>query len=171
MWRNKWLWSGISAIGLMVIGSMSFFSFSQRGVDFNSEIRPILNKSCLGCHGGVKRQGGLSLLFREDALSKDNDSGIPAIIPGNPSGSELMSRIKHHDLDERMPQDAEPLTETEIALLEKWIKQGAKWEEHWAYIKPNANIQPPSLNNSWVQHEIDRFVLAKLKEKITYSFI
>lgn len=165
MWQNKWLWTSISVIGLLVIGSLIFSSFSQREVDFNSEVRPILNRSCLGCHGGVKRQGGLSLLFRQEALAGNTDSGIPAIIPGNPERSELMKRVKHHNLDERMPQDAEPLTETEIALLEKWIKQGAKWEDHWAYVKPDLNIQPPKLNNPWLQHEIDKFVLKKLKEK------
>ena len=116
MWRNKWLLTTVVVAGLMCLIGLSFFSFSQRDVDFNTAIRPILNSSCLGCHGGVKRQGGLSLLFREEALSDKTDSGLPAIIPGDPQNSELIKRVRHHDHDERMPLEADPLTDAEILL-------------------------------------------------------
>ncbi|MFP4092006.1 MAG: c-type cytochrome domain-containing protein, partial [Cyclobacteriaceae bacterium] len=57
------------------------FIFHEK-VDFNAEVRPILNKKCITCHGGVKRSGEFSLLFRTDALSP-NESGKRAIVPGD----------------------------------------------------------------------------------------
>ncbi|HAY36836.1 MAG TPA: hypothetical protein DCY57_07660, partial [Bacteroidetes bacterium] len=57
-------------------------------VDFNTEIRPVLNDRCVACHGGVKTNSGLNLQFRDLALL-GGDSGDPAIIPGNASGSAM----------------------------------------------------------------------------------
>jgi len=61
-----------------------------------------LNKHCISCHGGVKRQGGFSLLFRSEALAI-NKSGKPAIIPGNAAASEMIKRLSAKDPEERMP--------------------------------------------------------------------
>src|SRR5690554_3873155 len=71
------------------------------GVDFNRDIRPIINKKCIACHGGVKKSGDLSFLFEEEALAV-NESGGRAIVPGSPRKSELIKRIKSHDPDYRM---------------------------------------------------------------------
>jgi hypothetical protein len=129
-------------------------------IEFNRDIRPILNKNCIVCHGGVKQSGGFSLLFPDEALSP-NESGKPAIVPGSPQESEMIRRITHDDPELRMPLDAEPLKEEEINLLKKWIRQGAQWQDHWAYIKPEAE-DAPSLNSEWTSNEIDQFVLEKL---------
>src|SRR5690606_1172457 len=110
--------------------------------------------------GGVKQSGGFSLLFPEAALSP-NESGEPAIVPGKPQQSEMIRRITHHDPDKRMPLDGDPLSDQEIKLLTKWIIQGAKWEDHWAYIKPSS-IKPPPPSSSWGNNGIDRFVLDKI---------
>lgn len=131
-------------------------------ISFNEEIRPILNTKCISCHGGVKQSGGFSLLFREEAL-RSNESGKPGIVPGKPGESEMIRRIKHHDPELRMPAKEEALTEEEIELLEKWIQQGAPWEMHWAYIKPEAQ-RVPQFYSEWIENDIDRFILAKLKE-------
>ena len=131
-------------------------------IEFNRDIRPILNKNCIVCHGGVKQSGGFSLLFPDEALAV-NESGRPAIVPGSPQESEMIQRITHHDPQLRMPLDADPLTEKEINLLKRWIRQGAQWQDHWAYIKPEP-IDPPDLNTDWSRGEIDRFVLKKLQE-------
>lgn len=122
-------------------------------VSFNDDIRPIFNQKCLKCHGGVKKQGDLSLLFREDALQPAK-SGKIAIIPGSPLKSELIKRISHHDPEERMPLDAEPLTNQEKKLIKRWITQGAQWEEHWSF-KP---VEKPNSTG------IDHFIHKKLKE-------
>lgn len=105
-------------------------SFGTKRVDFNSQIKPLFNKKCITCHGGVKRQGGFSLLFRSDALAV-NESGKPAIIPGKPGASEMIKRLTSKDLEERMPYKEHPLSKEEIQLLRQWIKQGAEWGEHW----------------------------------------
>lgn len=153
------------SISIFILALPILFIFFGQGkkVDFNSEIRPILNQKCIRCHGGVRQQGGLSFLFRTEAL-KPAKSGAVAIEPGKPAASEMLHRIKHDDPEVRMPPDGDPLNQEEIKLIEKWIKQGAKWEEHWAYIKPDFAISPPENNSDWGHHPIDAFVLEKLKE-------
>ena len=110
---------------LVVTGADYFFSNNTR-VDFNADVKPILNKNCISCHGGVRRQGGFSLLFREEALAK-NKSGKIAIIPGDPANSELIKRLSLIDSEERMPYKHPALSKHEISILSNWIKQGALW--------------------------------------------
>ncbi|UCF37387.1 MAG: DUF1549 domain-containing protein, partial [Acidobacteriota bacterium] len=133
-------------------------------VSFNNEIRPILNAKCVNCHGGVRRAGNLSLLFRSEALGA-GDSGRVAILPGEPEGSELIGRINHPDPEKRMPRDGDPLTVEEIELFERWIKQGAEWEQHWAYIPPSLAEPPAVTGNGSPVGPIDRFILDKLNEQ------
>ncbi|WKN32835.1 DUF1553 domain-containing protein [Porifericola rhodea] len=136
--------------------------FEQK-VDFNAEIRPILNKKCITCHGGVKRSGDFSLLFRSEALGV-NESGKRAIVPGDVEASEMIHRIKHTDPEERMPPEGEPLSQEEVNLLSRWIEQGAYWEDHWAYVKPEP-ITPPEVESDWVNNDIDKFILQTLNTK------
>ncbi|MDN5205521.1 PSD1 and planctomycete cytochrome C domain-containing protein [Fulvivirgaceae bacterium BMA10] len=158
----------IFKITCLFFGGMLVFSCAieeeEQAIDFNEDIRPILNAKCISCHGGVKKSGGFSVLFREEALAV-TESGKPAIIPGQPENSEFIRRIRHTDPEQRMPMDAPPLEEKEIALLEKWITEGAKWKDHWAYVKPEPVTLPQVEDESWEQNEIDRFVLAKLEER------
>ena len=133
-------------------------------VAFNEEVRPIFNDKCIACHGGVKKSGGFSLLFREEALAP-MESGVPAIIPGKPDESELYHRIIDSDPEERMPLDHPPLGKDEIKTLKRWISEGAAWETHWAYIKPDPAMSPPPVRSSWVRNEIDAFVLDRLHDE------
>ncbi|MEM7660205.1 MAG: DUF1549 domain-containing protein, partial [Bacteroidota bacterium] len=130
-------------------------------VDFNTEIRPILNQQCLNCHSGVKRNGGVNLLFRQEALQA-GDSGHPAIVPGKPDQSELMRKIRHHDPEERMPLDAPPMTEEQIALIERWIDQGAEWDTHWSYLAPQKATLPKVAELGWTNNRVDPFIFTKL---------
>lgn len=132
-------------------------------VDFNRDVRPILNTECVNCHGGVKRNGDLSLLFRADALAPA-ESGKQAIVPGAPGKSELFRRISHPDPEERMPRDGAPLSPEEINTLRRWIDQGAEWADHWSYVKPVKPDLPAISNPSWPENEIDHFISAKLDE-------
>lgn len=142
-------------------------------VDFSTQIKPILNNKCITCHGGVKKNGGFSLLFEKDAFA-DNESGKPAIIPGNASGSELISRIHETDPELRMPYEKPPLSEEEIDLLTRWIDQGAEWGQHWAYSLPE-KVEVPAISqeagfaaegtSNFVQNEIDNFVFARLESE------
>ena len=128
---------------------------TRHPVDFSTEVKPILNKHCISCHGGVKQSGGFSVLFREEALGKTK-SGHPAIIPGDPERSEFIRRLHSKDPKERMPYKNPPLNKEEIDILTRWVKQGAKWGEHWAYVSPK---QPAPGKG------IDVYVDEKLKEE------
>jgi hypothetical protein len=145
----------------VVLVACALLSFDEE-IDFNAQVKPILNKKCIACHGGVKQQAGFSVLFREEALA-NTKSGKPAIIPGNPEGSEFIKRIKSNDPEERMPYKHPALSNDEIDILSTWIKQGAKWGTHWAYvsIKP---VAVPEVENDWVRNNLDKFIFAKIEE-------
>ncbi len=152
----------ISGILVLVI-AITFMAMPSSKVDFNTEVKPILNKKCITCHGGVKQKAGFSVLFREEALG-NTESGKPAIIPGHPEQSEFIKRITAKDPEERMPYKHPALSSEEIAILTKWVKQGAEWGEHWAYI-PVTEPDVPSNSNSWIKNNIDHYIFSKLKEE------
>ncbi len=131
-------------------------------IDFNTHIRPILNQNCTSCHGGVKAAGDISFVYRETATKKGKRSGRPVIVPGKPEESELMARITSGDKDYRMPPaDHGPALPAEkIALLRDWIRQGAPWQEHWAFVAPQPQTVPES--KSAEARPIDAFVRARL---------
>src|SRR6188474_1436020 len=106
---------------IIVGGLIYYFSSSSEKIDYNTQVKPIFNKKCIACHGGVRRKSNFSLLFRVDALAK-NKSGKPAIIPGDPDHSEMIRRLTINDPDERMPYKHDPLSQDEIETLRKWIK-------------------------------------------------
>ena len=146
---------------LVVVGLFYKLAFSEEEVDFNTQVKPIINKKCISCHGGVKQEAGFSLLFEQEALGP-TESGKPAIIPGNPDGSELIRRISLNDPEERMPYKHEALSDDEIKVLRKWVDQGAKWGEHWAYL-PVKKQNIPDFNDEWIRNDIDQFIFEKLK--------
>ncbi len=158
----------IISVLIIITALILFFIFPKSKIDFNTQVKPIFNKKCITCHGGVKQKSGFSLLFREEALGH-TESGKPAIIPGNPDESELIRRITNKDPDERMPYKHEALSNDEIGILKQWIKEGAEWGRHWAYIAVQQQ-EIPSYNNEWIRNDIDRFIYKKLKEvKLTSS--
>ncbi|NDD65529.1 MAG: DUF1549 domain-containing protein, partial [Acidobacteria bacterium] len=136
-------------------------------IRFNRDIRPILSDRCYSCHGpdAASRKSRLRLDSEAGAVA-DLGEGRRAIRPGDPQGSELIQRITSSDPALRMPPAASnhQLTATEITLLTEWVRQGAKWEPHWAFIAPDRPALPQVRNRSWVRNEIDRFVLAKLEQ-------
>ena len=136
----------------------------EERVDFNAQVRPIFNQKCITCHGGVKKNGDFSLLFREEAL-QPAESGRRAIIPGDADGSELIKRLVDHDPEVRMPLKAEPLSPEEVAVLKRWIDQGAHWADHWAYLPPNRKTQPPTPDTNWAQHGVDGFIYQRLRRE------
>ena len=138
-------------------------------VRFSRDIRPILNQNCMPCHGGVRQKNGVSFLFREEALGTGK-SGRRTIVPGSPDTSEMMARITASDPDVRMPYHAAPLPPAQIELIRRWIKQGAKWEDYWAFVPPKAQPLPAVQHANWPRQPLDRFILARLeKEKLEPS--
>ncbi len=167
--RRTLLGIGLALTAFLVFRGRAPVDVFVATVDFNRDVRPILNKNCVQCHGGVRRQGELSLLFREDAL-RPAKSGKRAIVPGNPAASEMMRRVTHADPHDRMPKGLAPLASKDIATLRKWIAQGAKWADHWAFVKPVAAPLPTVSNAKWPRTGLDYFVLARLDaEQLTPS--
>ena len=108
----------------LLVGALSIWPKSKDAtvarVDFNRDIRPILNGNCMGCHGGVKQAGNVSFSYREQALGKGK-SGRPTVVPGSPRQSELMARVTSSNPETRMPLNRAPLKPGQIALLKQWI--------------------------------------------------
>jgi hypothetical protein len=133
-------------------------------IDFNRDIRPILSDNCYRCHGPdqSKRKAHLRLDTREGLFTRTKEPGV--VVPGKPGESELFRRITAVDKDERMPdpKSGKMLSPRQIALIEKWIEQGAQWKGHWAYLKPVRPMVPTVGGGPFVKNPIDRFVLAKL---------
>ena len=157
---------------LLAIITLSFVLLTREDkIDYSTQVKPIINKNCITCHGGVRAKGNFSLLFRDQALAKTKD-GKYAIIPGDPDGSEMIQRLTLKDPEERMPFHHEPLSKDEIDILRKWIKQGAQWGENWSYVPLKPVDVPTSktffglikTKNDWTKNEIDDFILDKAKE-------
>jgi hypothetical protein len=88
-------------------------------------------------------------------------------VPGDLSKSELVRRITTPDEDDRMPpaKSGKHLTPQQIELLRRWIEQGAKWKNHWSYIKPECPPLPEVKNRKWPRNDIDYFILARLEKE------
>ncbi len=98
------------------------------GVDFHRDIKPILEANCYSCHQGAKVKGGLRLDTHAAALQGGKADG-PAVVPGRPDASPLFQRITSTDSEEIMPAKGDPLPARDIALLRRWIEQGAPWPD------------------------------------------
>lgn len=136
------------------------------GVDFSRDVQPVFAEHCLECHGPDKAKGGVNLTARE-TLIKEAKSGARAVVPGDLSASELANRITAADPEDRMPpKDKKPLTARDIEVLKQWVKEGAKFDLHWAY-RPVVQPKPPEVRDqkAVIRNAIDRFVLAKLESK------
>ncbi|HEY2583420.1 MAG TPA: PSD1 and planctomycete cytochrome C domain-containing protein [Mucilaginibacter sp.] len=139
-------------------------------VSYNFNIRPILSDKCYKCHGpdASKRQAGLRLDKPEIAFKalKDNPNAH-VLVAGSPEMSELFRRISTKDTSEMMPpanSNLKRLTPHEVSLIEKWIKQGAKFEKHWAFVSPKSWPVPEVKDKTWPKNEIDNFILHKQEQ-------
>src|SRR5271170_6450972 len=113
---------GIIILLLTISLLATWFFYPEKEIDFNTQVKPIINKNCIVCHGGVRRKAGFSLLFRQDALAKAESGKLP-IVPGHPEQSELIRRITLNDPEDRMPYKHDPLPKEEIEILRQWIKE------------------------------------------------
>jgi hypothetical protein len=153
-----------------------------RPVDFQKEIRPLLEAKCLQCHGPEKQRGGFRLDSREQAL-RSGDGHAPNIKPGDSAASPLVHFVAGTAADLRMPEKGEPLTGEQVGLLRAWIDQGATWgpdaagaaptEDHWAFqpvvlpkvprpaARTNAGVDRPGFG----ENPVDAFIQARLAEE------
>lgn len=162
------------AIIIGFISCMNFDGPKQKGlpelVSYNFHIRPILSDKCFSCHGpdANKRAANLRLDIAEHAFAPLTETkGAFAIVAGKPEESELYKRITAKDTAYLMPSPEShlgALSENEIALIKKWIQQGAKYEKHWAFIPPQKKELPKIKSSDWAKNEIDFFIAASLEQ-------
>lgn len=186
--------AGVAAVFLTALSSTAFgveavpdATTSEAASEeyFEKKIRPILVSHCYNCHSAdTKPAGGLRVDDYKGILA-GGDAG-PGIVPGDPDKSLILRRIRHEDPKRRMPKEGDPLTDTQIADLAEWIKQGAVWPKeklpstlgkerpkyaqlrtnHWAW-QPLVSPKVPVVKDAqWPKDDLDRFILAKLEEKI-----
>lgn len=137
----------------------------SKTIEFNRDIRPVLADNCFHCHGfdAGKRKGNLRLDTAEGATALHD--GRQAVKPGDPSGSELIRRVRSADPATVMPpQEAHKrLAEDQIERLVKWITEGAEYQPHWSFIPPQRPGIPPTKHPEWARNEVDAFVLAAIE--------
>ena len=156
---------------LAVLGVFSAFAehheTEQASINYNLDIRPILADNCYACHGpdAKTRQANLRVDTKAGAFSEP--SGYPVIVPGKPEESELHLRIVSNDDNYRMPPADfnKTLTPAQIEAITQWIREGATWEEHWAFITPVSPTPPAVQNTDWVRNPIDAFILSRLEKE------
>jgi heat shock protein HspQ len=134
-------------------------------IQFNRDIRPILADACFHCHGPDpgSRKVGLRL-DTEAGFFGDRTDG-PTVKAGKPAESPLFQRITSTDTDEVMPPPKahRVLKPEEKEAIRLWIAQGAQWQPHWSFIKPEAPPPPVVKNKKWAREPLDTFILAKLE--------
>jgi hypothetical protein len=176
----------VYAIVLFLLCSPAFTvaAAEQPRVEFDRDVRPILERACWKCHGPEKQKGGLRFDRRQGAITV-GDSGKQAIQRGKPDESELIRRVTAADASERMPPKSEPLGREQIEILRSWIEQGATWTEtgaastagrremvvtdedrrHWSYRPLQAVDSPRVKDAGWGRTPIDRFIVAELEAR------
>jgi len=135
---------------------------AEPAIDYNRDVRPILSNTCFKCHGPAVQKSKLRL----DSLEAAKKSG--AILPGKIEGSEMIARILSQDENERMPPpDSGPaLSKSQIETLKTWVKQGAAYAPHWAFVKPTMPTVPAisdAKRKASARSPIDHFILNRLE--------
>jgi Protein of unknown function (DUF1553)/Protein of unknown function (DUF1549)/Concanavalin A-like lectin/glucanases superfamily/Planctomycete cytochrome C len=139
-------------------------------ISFNETIQPILAQNCYHCHGpdsGTRKPKDEPLRFdREKFAFLPRENGKPVMIPGDPAASKLIQVLHSKDVTEVMPppESHNQLTPEDKVLIERWVAQGAKYEEHWSFIAPVKPPIPRVANAKAVANPVDSFVQAKLEK-------
>lgn len=146
----------------------------EAAISFNESIQPILSENCYHCHGpdsGTREPKKEPLrLDREKFAFENRKDGKPVIVKGDAGASLLVRLIKSKDPEEIMPpaKGHNHLTPEEIALIERWVDQGAVYEEHWSFIPPQRPAVPDVAKPNVVRNPVDAFVEEKL-ERLSLS--
>ena len=132
---------------------------ADRIVKFNRDVRPILSDKCFGCHGP-------DAVAKKIPLRLDSEGAAASVVAGG-AQAKLIQRITADDKARRMPPvySGLKLTAAEIETLRLWIAQGAKWQKHWSFIRPERPPLPAVKNAAWPRNPIDCFVLARLERE------
>ena len=169
-----------SSLGAFAGGNRPINGDGGHPIDFARDVEPILSSNCVKCHGPGQQKGGLRFDLKDEAL-KAGQSGDLAIIPGAPTKSSLIHRVTSRDVEEQMPPKGERLPPQTVAILQRWIEEGAAWPQgvaagskaparggevtdkdrrHWSFL-PLASVEVPQVaKTGWARTSIDRFILA-----------
>jgi len=169
--------SSMISIGLtrkrLTLASLLFVLFcsvlgAEEKVDFSSQIKPLFADRCFKCHGPDDNARVTDFrLDKEDLAFAELSDGDRAIVKGNSNQSSIWQRIHSDDPDVRMPPPDSNLvlSDAEKELITKWIRQGAKWQQHWAFTAPRKAKLPAGTNHHENENQIDRFVAAQLTKR------
>jgi mono/diheme cytochrome c family protein len=149
---------------------------TDAAVDYTRDVKPLFTRSCVECHGPSKQRAGLRV-DSVAALKEGGNSG-PAIVPGQAGDSRLIHALTGANDVVRMPPKEPRLSPAEVALIQKWIDQGAPVpaeeaaitaagakDAHWAF-RPVQRPELPAVKNAaWVRSPIDAFILARLEKE------
>jgi hypothetical protein len=162
----SWLWSGcgVDKPEEVVLAEQQL----PEKVDFNYDVKPILSDKCFACHGpDVKnREADLRLDTEEGAYAALKDSkNRHSIVPGSLSKSEVYARLVSDDPNLKMPPPSSnlSLSPREVAVLVRWIEQGAEYKPHWSFIKPEKASIPRVKDKKWPKSPIDHFILQRIE--------
>ncbi len=133
-------------------------------VQFNRDIRPILSENCFQCHGPDKNQRKADLRLDLEKGAFADLGGYRALEPGKPTKSALFQRITAKEAHEQMPprKTGKKLTPRQLALVKRWIEQGAKWQKHWSLIPPT-RPKMPRVEGARLANPIDAFIVRRLR--------
>ena len=156
--------SGLKAVARTEASSEPNSKPNSEVVEFNRDIRPIFSDKCFACHGPDSKNRLTKLRFDTEDGAKQDLGGRFAIVPGDPSRSEMVRRITAKEGALRMPpvHSGKSLKDREIALIRRWIGQGAKWQKHWSLIPPRRPELPELSNRNWTRNGVDFFILERL---------
>ena len=162
--------SGVLFLAWLAVGATGWAASAPtpRELSYNEHIQPILAENCFHCHGpdSGTRKGKLRLDLATEATLPRGEREA-AIKPGNPKESPVIERILSTDSEEQMPppESHKKLNAEEIARLQRWIEQGAKYEEHWSLIAPQRPAVPElprGFPAAWAKNPVDRFLAETL---------
>ncbi len=158
--RSQYLF--MATVALLVVGRQLIGA--EQPVSFNRDIRPIMADTCFKCHGPATQEAGLRLDIRDSAI-RPTDSGVIPIVPGDPGKSEVVRRIFSDDPDVLMPPPAshKVLSSTQKELLRRWIAEGARYEQHWAFVAPTRPVIV--IGPEPVDNPVDGFLRERLRRE------
>jgi hypothetical protein len=136
--------------------------------DWNWDVAPILSQNCFSCHGQATQKGNLRLDTKDFAYGPiQGEKDKHAVVPGNLNKSELYRRIITTDADYRMPPKEmhKTLSAHDVAVVKRWIEQGAKYKQHWSYIAPEVVKPEKTKWDGQAVNPIDRYVYARLAKE------
>jgi hypothetical protein len=151
--------------GLCLLLTSSVGSAADPAIDFLRDVKPLLEKRCIACHGALKQQSDLRL--DTGAAIRNGGTEGPAVVPGDAAASLIIERVSASDASIRMPPEGAPLTAEEIAKLAAWINAGATFPDnekpqedpsaHWAFQLP-VRSPVPQVNARSARNPVDAFI-------------